>query len=84
MSYTRIIKGVVSKKFTLTHLYSHFENTYWLKEKDEVFYSIIVEADMMVLTNIPSTPSRKKAIRDLQDYIKDTHTGESLELVGVF
>lgn len=82
MSYTRIIKGVVSKKFVLTHLYSHFENTYWLKEKDQVFYSVIVEADM-VLTNNPSSISRKKAIKQLQDYIIETHSDDSLELVGV-
>ena len=84
MSFTRVIKNVVSgKNITLFHMYSHFENTYWLNDGGVTFYSIIVEADMMVLTNNQNTPKRKKAVKELLAYIHDTHDGEELELVGV-
>ena len=52
-------------------------------EDGEVFYSIIVEADMMVLTDIQDTPNRKEAVAQLLNYIEDEHSGDTLELVGL-
>lgn len=81
MSFTRTISNVVDKKFRLTHMYSHFENTYLLSENETTFYSIIV--GVMELTNEPKSAKQKKAVKQLTDYIHETHDGETLELVGV-
>ena len=76
-----ILHGIVDDSIELHHLYSHFENTYWMID-DEVFYSIIVEADM-ILTDIQDTPNRKEAVQQLLQYIEDEHSGDTLELIGL-